>query len=267
MKKQKNNNNSSPKRNRNVPVVGGLFISFAVILLAIFIFLGYICNVVKYSNIFTVREILLKDSPEADLSYLRGRNIFDIDLKKESQDIQRFHPNYSGISLVRIFPNRIFVEFIERRPVALIKLYRYFAIDEFGVIFYIQGVEPPEMDLPVITGLETRLFGPKPGVRYNIKELNLALEILQEAKRTRILKYYKIRKVDVSSAANTSIFIPIARNIISDLEVKLGSNDITNKMAILAGLIINGKNDISGIKYIDLRFNEPVIKLNDVKSK
>ena len=153
------------------------------------------------------------------------------------------------------------MQFIERKPVALIKLYRYFAIDETGAIFYIQGEQLPELDLPVITGLETRLFGPKPGVRYNIKELNLALEILREAKRTHILKYYKIRKVDVSNAANSSIFIPIAQNITNDLEVKFGSNDITNKMAILAGLIINGKNDISGIKYIDLRFNEPVIKL------
>lgn len=260
MKKQRNNN-YSPKRHYKAPVVGGLFIFFAVILLAIFIFLGYIWNVVKYSNIFTVREILVKDSPVVDLSYLRGRNIFDIDLKKESQDILRSYLNYSGISLVRIFPSRIFVEFIERRPVALIKLYRYFAIDESGVIFYIQGEQQPEMDLPVITGLETYLFGPKPGVRYNIKELNIALEILREAKSTRILKYYKIRKLDVSNVADTSIFIPIAQNITSELEVKLGSNDIKNKMAILAGLIINGKNDISGIKYIDLRFNEPVIKL------
>ena len=260
MKKQKNNN-STPKRNRKVPVVGGLFILFAVIFLAIFIFLGYIWNVVKYSNIFTVREVQVKDCPSADLSYLKGRNIFGIDLKKESQDIIRSNPNYSGVSLVRVFPSRIVVQFIERKPVALIKLYRYFAIDEAGAIFYIQGEQLPELDLPVITGLETRLFGPKPGVRYNIKELNLALEILREAKRTHILRYYKIRRVDVGNAANSSIFIPIAQNTMNDLEVKLGSNDITNKMAILAGLIINGKNDISGIKYIDLRFNEPVIKL------
>jgi len=266
MKKQKNNNSSS-KRNLKAPVVGGLFIFFAVIFLAIFIFMGYIWNVVKDSNIFTVKEIQVKGYLSADLSYLKGRNIFSIDLKKESQDIARYYPNYSGISLSRIFPSRIFVEFIERRPVALIRLYRYFAIDESGIIFYIQSTESPEMDLPVITGLETRLFGPKPGVKYNIKELNLALEILREAKRTRILRYYKIRKLDVSNAASSSIFIPIARNVIGDLEVKLGSNDIANKMAILAGLIINGKNDISGIKYIDLRFNEPVIKLNDAQSK
>ncbi|MGA2774623.1 MAG: cell division protein FtsQ/DivIB [Candidatus Omnitrophota bacterium] len=255
MKKQKNTN------------FLGLFVFVTLILLAIFIFLGYIWNVVKHSDIFTVREVVVKGSATGSLSYLKGRNIFDIDSRREFRDALRSYPDYSCIKLVKIFPSRIFVEFIGRKPVALIKLYRYFAVDESGTIFYTQGSLPDEPGLPVITGLETKLFGPKPGVRYNIKELGLALEILRQAKRTHLLKYYKIRKIDVYNPDNASIFIPFADNTRRDLEVKLGSNNITDKISILAGLIINGKNDISGIKYIDLRFNEPVIKLNDVKSE
>ncbi|MFA5275958.1 MAG: cell division protein FtsQ/DivIB [Candidatus Omnitrophota bacterium] len=254
------------KKQKNITPFS-LLVSVTLILLAIFIFLGYIWNVVKHSGIFTVREIAVKGSAQASLSYLKGRNIFDIDSRRESRDALNAYPDYSGIRLVKILPDRIFVEFIGRKPVGLIKLYRYFAVDESGTIFSTQGSLLDEHSLPVITGLETKLFGPKPGVRYNIKELNLALEILRQAKRTHLLKYYKIRRIDVYNPVNASIFIPLANNNRGDLEVKLGSNNIADKISILSGLIINGKNDISGIKYIDLRFDEPVIKLNDYKSK
>ena len=49
------------------------------------------------------------------------------------------------------------------------------------------------------------------------------------------------------------------------LEVRLGADNIEEKVAILGGIFTQGKFDLGNIKYIDLRFKGPVIKNKDAK--
>ena len=127
-------------------------------------------------------------------------------------------------------------------------------------------------DLPVITGLETKIFGPKPGRRYNNKELSLALSIIREAKANRVLRKYKIRKIDLANPENISVLITLpifnqpasGGNILQqNLEIKLAPGTIKDKIAFLGGLFVQSQSELSNIKYIDLRFKDPVIKLKD----
>lgn len=247
-----------------------------IILLAISLIMGYISKVLKTSDYFRVKEVILRESDVSDLSYLKGKNIFSIDLKSESRDIIEAYSNYKKIRLVRVLPDRIFADFIRRVPVAFIKLYRYFALDEDGVLFYVPG-QPEEIKLPVILGLERKIVSPKLGQSYNNKELMLALSIVNEARKNRILKDYRIKRIDVTNIVNTSILVLFPEEERSDdlerkevrapegLEVKFGDDNIKEKISILAGLIIQGRSELANIKYIDLRFREPVIKLKDAK--
>jgi hypothetical protein len=142
------------------------------------------------------------------------------------------------------------------------------------VLFYAKE----DLDLPIIMGLETKIFGPKPGTRYNVKELALVLNIIKEVNKNKVLKHYKIKKIDVASPVNTSIFISHPQVMIDyskgrqkiipqgAVEVKIGQEEIKDKVAILAGLINQEKSELDNIKYIDLRFKEPVIKFNEAKT-
>lgn len=250
----------------------------AIIFLALGLIAGYIWDILRNSEYFRIKDVVTKDSQFVDLSYLVGRNIFSVDLKRESGYILDSYPNYQKIRLIRVLPNRIFVDLIERSPVALVKLYKYFALDNEGTLFYPEG-ELQGLDLPVIVGLETRIFGAKPGKKYNLKEVMLALSIIREVKANRILKNCKIRKIDVSSAANASLFIPFKvkapanfanqppQDFESLLEVKLGEDNIRDKIILLGGLLLQTKNDLANMRYIDLRFKEPVIKMKEEKGK
>jgi hypothetical protein len=51
------------------------------------------------------------------------------------------------------------------------------------------------------------------------------------------------------------------------LEVKIGQDNVKERIAILSGVIAQSRNDLANIKYIDLRFKDTVIKFNDVKAK
>ncbi len=229
-------------------------------------------NALEDSDYFKIKDIIVSKPEEGlDFSYLVGRNIFNLDLEKESRYISELYPDYKKVRLVRILPNRLFVGFTERKPKALVKLYRYFFTDSDLVLFNVP-VNLEETDLPVIVGLETKIFGAKSGKRYNIKELAEALNIIKELKINNALKKYKIKRIDVASLANASFFLQLsdytkgqAITTQEVLEVKMGQDDTSDKIRILGDLFNQLKNDLSNIKYIDLRFKEPVIKLREVK--
>ena len=58
---------------------------------------------------------------------------------------------------------------------------------------------------------------------------------------------------------------PIPQTEWLGFEVRTGMNNIRQKMMILAGLVTQERKEWINIKYIDLRFKEPLIKLNNVK--
>jgi len=244
-----------------------------IIFLASFFMISYIWRVFRLLGYFQIKEIIARGADATEFNYLKGKNIFSVDLNYESGYILDSYPDCGKIKLVRVLPDEIFIDFIKRKPLALVKLYRYFAIDDEGALFYAKE----DLDLPIILGLETKIFGPKPGRKYNIKELALVLSIIKEVNKNKILKHYKIRKIDVANPVNTSIFISHPQvmadyskgrqKIISQeaVEVKIGQEEIKDKIAILAGLINQEKSELVNIKYIDLRFKEPVIKFKNVQ--
>src|SRR4030043_154262 len=133
-----------------------------IILAALFFIIGRTVKVLKDLDCFKVKEVLFNKTEEGlDFSYLIGQNIFNLDLRKESRYISELYPAYKKVGLVKILPNRLFIGFTERRPLAYVKLYRYFFTDGDLVLFGMpQG--PQVLDLPVIAGLETKIFGAKP---------------------------------------------------------------------------------------------------------
>ena len=253
------------KKNKSARIPVKLIAVILIIFLVLSAILVYSLRSLRYCDYFKIKDVIARNGSPEGLAYLKGRNIFGIDLKYEVSRILELTPQANRVSLIRLLPDRLFVDFIKRKPVALIRLYRYFDVDQDGVFFYATG-SPEESMLPVIFGLEAKIFGPKPGKAYNKEELLLALNIIREMKLNRVLKNLKISKIDVSSINNTSIYMPFASSEkalkeVDSLEVRVGSGDIKNKVNILSELIIVSKSDVTKIKYIDLRFKEPVIKL------
>lgn len=246
-----------------------------VIIIAIAFLIGYIRRVLISSDYFNVNGIASREESNIDFSYLKGRNIFTLDLSRESSNIAKKCPDCSRVRLTRVFPDRLFVEFIKRKPVALVKLYRYFVVDQYGV-FFGSLLNPGSLDLPLVTGLETKLFGITLGKRYVTKELVLVLSIIKEFNKSFLMQGYRIQRIDFGTADDITIFIPV--NLNKDeylqwptparenvLEVRISQGNILEKIAVISGLINQEKRNLGNIKYIDFRFREPVIKFKDAK--
>ncbi len=256
------------KRKINPPIK--LVISRIIVIITLVFITGYFGAALKNLDYFKIKDIAF-NKPEGtfDFSYLLGRSIFNVDLKKESRYISGLYPVYKNIRLFKILPNRLFIGFTDRKALAYVKLYRYFCVDTDLVLFD-SAQEQLAKDLPVITGLERKILGPKPGKRQNIKELITALNIIKEIETNSALKKYKIERINVTNPADISCFIQISdypkgqvKADFKALEVKMGQDDIGDKVRILAGLFAQLNDDIRNIKYIDLRFKEPVVKFNE----
>jgi len=258
------------KRKFNFPVK--IIIFLAIILLAFFLIIGYIWEVLTTSNFFAVKQVVVRNS-EKSFDYLKGRNIFSLDLNAESWRAALSCPDCRKVRLARILPDCIFVDFLKRQPLALVKFYKDFAIDEQGVLFY-PNAAIEETALPVIYGLETKIFAPKPGIKYKRPELDLALSILKEFKANKTFQGFSLTRIDVANLPSAGFFILLPKQAADYIkhpaqlewmgfEVRTGAGNIREKMLILGGLVIQARKEWGNIKYIDLRFKEPLIKLND----
>jgi cell division septal protein FtsQ len=261
------------KQKINFPVK--LLLSVGIILLALAFVMGYILKVLTTSEYFKVKDVISQEAPGVDFSVFKGKNIFSIDLPYESENIVKFCPDCLRVRLARVLPDRIFVEFIRRKPVALVRLYRYFAVDQYGVLFDSPSVKN-DSTLPLITGLDSKIFGAKLGKRCEVKELILVLSIIREAKNTRLLRDYQIQEIRVTGVDDIAISIVpkfnddiafVRRNsgFKKAIEVQISQGNIAQKVTVMAGLLNQEKNNLSNIKYIDLRFKEPVIRFRDAK--
>ena len=256
----------------NLPVK--LIIFLAVILLAIFLLIGYIWEVLTTSDFFSVKQVVVRNAG-ISFDHLKGKNIFSLDLGSQSRSVFSNCLDCRMVRFSRILPDCIVVDFLKRQPVALVNFYKNFAVDEQGILFY-PALTAEEADLPVIYGLETKIFAPKPGIKYKRPELDLALNIIKEIKANKSLRGLTLKRIDIASPQSAGFFILLPKQVAdytlakpqlewAGFEVRVGEGNIRQKIMILGGLIIQARRDWGNIKYIDLRFKEPLIKLNNVK--
>jgi hypothetical protein len=225
-----------------------------------------------HSDFFAIKQIVVRNS-SSSFDYLKGKNIFSLDLAYESKKSILSCADCRKVRFARILPNCIFVDFLKRQPLALVKFYKDFAIDEQGVLFY-PSAEILDIDLPIIYGLETKIFAPKPGTKYKKPELELALMILKEFKSNKSFQGFSLKRIDVANLESASFFMLLPKQAVDftkpypqtqwkGFEVRTGIGNIREKMIIVGGLISQTRREWNNIKYIDLRFKEPLIKMNN----
>jgi hypothetical protein len=119
----------------------------------------------------------------------------------------------------------------------------------------------------VITGIEKKALAARSGKRFALPEVALAFEIIKGALRDRTLRDFRIREIDASSTSSLSLLLSAAGSEVRDdwLEVRLGGEETGVKMKVLSNILAQMKSRFSNIKYIDLRFKEPVIKFKNLQ--
>lgn len=117
----------------------------------------------RTSDAFAIREVLIEGNHRLEEIDVRraaglqlGSNAFEVSME-DARDHLLQHPWVREATAVRRLPNRVRIELIERKPVALVALDQLYLVSDEGVVFKRLGVDDPS-DLPVITGIASERF-------------------------------------------------------------------------------------------------------------
>lgn len=298
MKKRKITNGRTKK---DFPAVGIVTAGFTVAVILLVAAIVAITTV-KNFGFFKIKDIYIREHNTAivqptplvlptgqrlDVSYLIGKNIFDVDLKKEAAHLGLAVTSFRRVKLIRILPNKLFVEYVLRQPVAYVKVGKYYSISD-DLVFFEGPAQVKNSALTIITGLDKKISGIKTGTRYMVKELVFAFRLMNEVRLNSELSDFFVQKIDLTNPESiTFVLMPVlylqetiaqqqsdARPLKSNkkeepsgIEVKISQENLRSKISIVGSLLNQLKNSQDNIQYIDLRFGEPAIKLKNNDKK
>jgi cell division septal protein FtsQ len=189
------------------------------------------------------------------LKDLKGRNIFKLDIKKLDRQIATRYPYIAQLRVVRQLPDRILVLAQKREP--LMQIYfkkKYLLLDTQGVALYY--TLQPAAGLPQVYGIPLARGFFFLGGSIRGEGLNKVVDILNAFKQSPYLRKWNIHAVQAGNLSKIDLLVGENMHVILDQE------DTQDKIELLQMLTSSNKIDLNKVKYIDLRFKEPVIANN-----
>ena len=242
----------------------------AVIRAIVFLFIGFILftgyvNAVEFltsSPLFEIKDVMIDRSigfiDLRSLKDLKGNNIFKVDIRKIDRQIAQRYPYIAQLRVVRQLPDRILILAKKREPLMQIFIRKkYLILDTEGVALY-YTLQPAA--LPQIYGIPLEHDWLFLGGHIRGPELSKVVDILDAFKASPYLRKWRIHAVQAENLSKIDLLVGENMHVILDQE------DTQDKIDVLQMLISANKIDLNQVKYIDLRFKEPVIA-NNVEAK
>ncbi len=215
-----------------------------------------------HTDFFAVKEVVKSPSlsfiSSRYLQNLLGRNIFTIDLKKVQQQLQKQYPHIDQLRVVRGFPNRLYLDARTRDPLVWARMGgQPFFLDKKAIVL---PVEKSTSSFPEILGLDQQrrfvVGKPLAGTRIRV-----ALDIVRTIQSDAYLSAYAVKKVDVQHLSRIGVTLESAQIPLMSIRFSVIMDDdrISQKVKTLGILLSQGNLNPQEIKYIDLRFKEPIL--------
>jgi hypothetical protein len=239
------------------------------------LFTGYVSAVdfLTSSPLFAVKDVVIDRSIQfidlRALKDLKGANIFRVDINRIDRQISQRYPYIDQLRVMRQLPDRILVLARKREP--LMQIYskkKYLILDTQGVALYY--IAQPAF-LPQVYGIPLERNWPNLGRPFQGPELAKAVEILNAFRQSPYLRKWRIFSVQAGNLSKIDLGVmPDTRRGATageNMHIMLDQDDTQDKIEWLRMLVSSNKIDLNKVKYIDLRFKEPVIADNDQGSK
>jgi cell division septal protein FtsQ len=211
----------------------GLRAAFRVLLLVLFLLAGHgVYTYLLEAPLFQVREVEVvgyRRVPKQTLLSLvpmeEMTNLFAVRLKKIAQCFES-HPWIDQVRIRKVFPQKIWIQVEERRPVAILQLEELYYIDSQGVIFSPAG-EGDGYNYPFLTGLTRQLMDKEAEMTRLL--MMKALELLRVADKEKENPLRDISEIHLEKGYGLRCFTQQG-----GLEVEMGWDGFAEKLRRLA---------------------------------
>jgi len=210
-----------------------LRIAAQLLVLFFFLFLGHGVYIhLMEGPLFRLREIEVKGNRKISqetllsLALIEGMpNLFTIRLKEMTKKLES-HPWIDQVRGRKVFPNKIVIEVVERKPIAILQLEELFYIDTQGEIFSRVG-ERDGYNYPILTGLTRGVFEKEPEKAKLL--LTRALELLMVVEREKVPPLEAVSEIHMEKSFGITCF-----NQAEGLEVNMGWDRYGDKVRRLS---------------------------------
>ncbi len=207
---------------------------------------------------FRIRRIVIDPglpfSRSAYLEGLKGRSLFNLDLRAVARRLEAAYPQVDALRVERRFPDRIVVRAKKRRPfvVLLVPGGRDVVLDRAGVVLPKEGFEEGRLPLVKVGGVERSSL--RPGRVARGRGLRTALAVVDAFRKDPEVGRHTLVTIDAARSSRIECILD------DGLKVLLDDRDVRRKLGRLGILLAEGRIDPKAYEYIDLRFREPVGK-------
>jgi len=240
----------------SVDVIRGLVIA-VIILVVGFISVQAFFTFLHTSKIFLIRDVFVEQNlgevklPE--LEKLKGHNIFSVDLSKVENKVQAKYPHIGNLKVLRHFPDGIAITGFARTPIAEAVINGH-TLEISADGFFLRRAEREGEALPVVRGLKAA--NAAPGERVADENLLVAMNIMGLIKNVRPLSALGFHEVDISDPLK---IICRFKDEATSFDVYIEKDHVAEKIKGLSAIVERRDLELAQVKYIDLRFDEPVI--------
>ncbi len=205
----------------------------------------------RRTDAFRIAQVLMPPDSSLKLQEpILNTNLWDLDIQALAAELKRQQPWLKEVRVVRQLPNAVQVEAIPRIPVAQVRLTRWHSVDQEGFLLP-PGSAAASDDLVRFSGTGPAL---SVGKANTDERLLLALQILQKLRRSRVLGSRWLTEINVADPQQIRFIVD------GELEVRCGSEDeLDAHLARLRASLRAVSQQSMPVRYIDLRFKEPVV--------
>lgn len=206
------------------------------------------------SEAFRITQVLLPAQSSLKLPEpLLGNNLWALDIQALARALHRQQPWLKTVRVVRELPSAIRIQAIERLPLAQVKLSQWYPVDRDGFILPEAG-EEPSPNLIRILGFDRDRGGLNVGALNTDDRLTTALRVVQSLRRTAGPMSRRLTAVDVTNPQQLRLTLD------GDTEVRCGAEtDLGVQLERLRATLKAISKQSMAVRYIDVRFKEPVI--------
>ena len=181
---------------------------------------------------------------------VKPMSIFDVDLEGIGRALQQQYPSAEVESVHRVLPNRVVATLKYKRAIVQVKTDRYYPISEEGIVM-LQGQLGPWPDLPILYVDGFR--APLPvGALFEHPSLEWSSELLAAVRRQGGVAGHHPGSIRCKGEE-------ITLYLDSGLEIRFVHSRFWPAWQQLIDLVAQRPEILQGAKYVDLRFEDPVI--------
>lgn len=211
----------------------------------------------RASPFFKVRMVVIADNIQPvelpELAKLKGQNILAVDLAKAEAKVRAKYPQLADVRVMRQFPDKICVSGVRRTPFAKISIDGALSvIDRDG--YMIGAPAEGQEGLTVIKGLKRQKIAA--GSQVRDARIKLAVTAITLFQQDRVLASVGLGAVNVDDLTRIVCGVQAGE---AHFEVIVDKDNMAARLKTLSEVLSRGGLDLMQIKYMDLRFGEPIL--------